>query len=272
MSKSWRLVASFGLGGWLAACGGSTNHNDGAMHANGAGGSTTAGAGGGGSSPAGSGDSPQAGDASCDSVACAPLTCLLDVEGQPLAPSLRVATPSGECCAVCEVEPSCDNVACTYFGSFAGPTLPPDIDCPAGYDVGITPGACCYGCVRNATPIEPPSCDNHCPDEVPCRNGYVRQLLESACCPTCVPDPAQCSTDADCVVAAREGACCGGCPSGISVRMAKADPCWREAGETRSPQTSCKPRYDCTLVDCAPCPTLENFSAECVQHHCELKP
>ncbi len=275
MRKWWRRVASFGLGILLTACGGSTNHNgEGPARVNGAGGASMAGSAGtgvGGASTAGASGAPPAGGASCDGVACAPLTCAVDIEGQPLSPQLRVITPSGECCAVCEVEPSCDNVRCTYNDVLAGPTFPPHVECPAGYDTGITPGACCYGCVRNAMPLDPPSCDSGCPDEGKCQTGYMPQLLSGSCCRSCVPDPAQCNVDADCVVAAREGDCCGGCPVAISVRMSKADACWRGAGEARPSQTNCEPRYDCTLVDCAPCPPIENFAAACIQHHCELK-
>ena len=222
----------------------------------------SAGAAGGGNDGAAGGSKAGSGGAepvSCNLLPCPSLACA--------EPGVELVVPQGECCPVCQQQASCSEVTCAY-----NPENPPSelgLDCPAGYDVGVTPGACCHGCVPNGEPFEDvfcgdPDCPPNTPGSTPCPPGYYIGLLAGRCCPECVPDPRTCSADSDCLLARRSDDCCD-CPQAISTRLYQQDACWSALEELRPTPFEC-PLPECDLIKCAGCTPK---AARCVNNRCE---
>lgn len=184
----------------------------------------------------------------CDQVACAPVECPVGV---------GTVLPFGECCPVCDtnVAPSCAGVACN----------PPPTTCPAGYEPGRAPGACCSGCVPTGETIIPPNCTTvDCASPVDCPLGYHLDTYASQCCAECVPDPGFCTSDTDCLMAADSLACCT-CGEAISIRTYDEDPCWQSYTNPRTLPAECAPPPGCgaTCGACAPPGVVQ-----CAANHC----
>jgi hypothetical protein len=212
--------------------------------------------------PEGGGAPSAAGAPSCDGVVCSTLECESRAEVDPLT---ELVTVGAACCPVCRVKPSCVGQTCEYMvGAMGMVEFPPLIDCPQGHRAGIIPGACCYGCVPDDPPPEPPDCSVPCGDGSPlmCASGYVPSKLAGECCDRCVPDPSYCVADHDCMLAERVSEPCA-CTRAISVRLYEADPCWVSSASPREVPAWCMPR-DCASCAEAPRPTV----AMCVDHRC----
>jgi hypothetical protein len=227
--------------------------------------SSAAGKGNAGAAGAGAGSQAGSGGAepvSCNLLPCPPLECQIGPTANDLEPGMELVVPQGECCPVCRPVPSCSAVSCLFN------SRTPALDCPPGYDVGTSPGACCRGCVPNGEPFEDVFCgDPDCPNSpvtTPCPAGYYEGLLAGRCCSECVPDPRTCSDDSDCLLALRSDDCCD-CPQAISTRLYEHDACWSALEQLRPVPFEC-PLPVCDVITCVGCTPK---AARCVNNRCE---